>query len=91
MRRHRAPFRALDTFFAVRSWVDCTTNMSGFDLRQAQVKRTPMEVEMFGIEQSNGEHPERRVSVANDQLGHGEGLSRSMLAARDNEVAKQTL
>src|ERR1700730_8724570 len=34
MRRHRAPFRALDTFFAVRSWVVCTTSMSGFDLRQ---------------------------------------------------------
>ena len=33
---HRAPFSALDTFFAVRSWVDCTTSMSGFDLRQAQ-------------------------------------------------------
>src|SRR5712692_3413662 len=31
MRRHRAPFSALDTFFAVRSWVDCTTSMSGFD------------------------------------------------------------
>jgi hypothetical protein len=24
------------TFFAVRSWVDCTTSMSGFDLRQTQ-------------------------------------------------------
>jgi hypothetical protein len=35
MRRHRAPFRELDTFFAVRSWVDCITNISGFDLRQA--------------------------------------------------------
>src|SRR6195256_2936699 len=37
MRRHRAPFSALDTFFAVRSWVDCTTSTSGFDLRQAQL------------------------------------------------------
>src|SRR6202022_2954767 len=36
MRRHRAPFSALDTFFAVRSWVDCTTSTFGFDLRQAQ-------------------------------------------------------
>jgi hypothetical protein len=36
MRRHRAPFSVLDTFFAVRSWVDCTTSTSGFDLRQAQ-------------------------------------------------------
>ena len=27
----------LDAFSAVRSWVGCTTNMSGFDLRQAQV------------------------------------------------------
>jgi hypothetical protein len=33
----RAPFSALDTFFAVRSWVECITSMSGFDLRQAQV------------------------------------------------------
>src|SRR5713226_3135189 len=36
MHQYRAPFRELDTFFAVRSWVDCITNMSGFDLRQAQ-------------------------------------------------------
>ena len=27
----------LDAFSAVRSWVGCTNNMSGFDLRQAQV------------------------------------------------------
>jgi mercuric ion transport protein len=39
MRRHRAPFSVLDTFFAVRSWVDCTTSTSGFDLRQAQPNR----------------------------------------------------
>jgi hypothetical protein len=32
MHRHRAPFRALDTFFVVRSWVDCTTSMSGFEV-----------------------------------------------------------
>src|SRR5258705_13981657 len=36
MRQRRDPFRELDAFSAVRSWVDCTTNMSGFDLRQAQ-------------------------------------------------------
>src|SRR5882757_1887268 len=36
MHQYRAPFRELDTFFAVRSWVDCITNISGFDLRQAQ-------------------------------------------------------
>ena len=35
MHQYRAPFRELDTFFAVRSWVDCITNISGFDLRQA--------------------------------------------------------
>jgi hypothetical protein len=38
MRRHRAPFSVLDTFFAVRSWVDCTTSTSGFNLRQAHLK-----------------------------------------------------
>jgi len=38
MRRRRDPFRELDAFSAVRSWVDCTTNMSGFDLRQAQAE-----------------------------------------------------
>ena len=36
LRRYRAPFRALDTSFAVRFWVACTTSMFGFDLRQAQ-------------------------------------------------------
>jgi hypothetical protein len=38
MRRHRAPFSVLDTFFAVRSWVDCTTSTSGVNLRQAQAE-----------------------------------------------------
>src|ERR1019366_1518874 len=37
MHRHRALFRELGTFFAVRSWAGCITNMFGFDLRQAQV------------------------------------------------------
>jgi hypothetical protein len=32
------PNDTLDTFFAVRSWVDCTTGMSGFDLRLAHRK-----------------------------------------------------
>ena len=36
MHRHRALFRELGTFFAVRSWAGCITNMFGFDLRQAQ-------------------------------------------------------
>ena len=35
MRRYRAPSTALGTFFVVQSSADCTTNMSGFDLRQA--------------------------------------------------------
>ena len=29
-------FREFGTFFPVPSWVDCITNMFGFDLRQAQ-------------------------------------------------------
>jgi hypothetical protein len=36
MHRHRALFRELGIFFAVRSWAGCITNMFGFDLRQAQ-------------------------------------------------------
>ncbi len=36
MRQNRAAFRELDIYFAVRSWVDCIINMSGFDLRQTQ-------------------------------------------------------
>ena len=36
MHRHRALFRELGTFFAVRSWAGCITNMFGFDLRRAQ-------------------------------------------------------
>ena len=39
-RRYRAPSTVLGIFFVVQSSADCTTNMSGFDLRQAQlVKR----------------------------------------------------
>ena len=37
MRRYRVPLGPSVTFFAVRSWAGCITNMSGFDLRQAQV------------------------------------------------------
>ena len=36
MRRSRALSRSLVAYSAVRSWVDCITNMCGFDLRQAQ-------------------------------------------------------
>src|SRR5450631_4570412 len=36
MRRYRAPLGPSVTFFAVRSWAGCITNMSEFDLRQAQ-------------------------------------------------------
>jgi hypothetical protein len=35
MRRSRAPSNWPGPFFAARSWADCTTNMFGFDLRQA--------------------------------------------------------
>jgi hypothetical protein len=38
MRRSRAPSTAPGPFFAARSWAGCTTNMFGFDLRQAQVR-----------------------------------------------------
>ncbi len=37
----RAPSRPLVTFFAVRSWAGCITNISGFDLRQAQPDPSP--------------------------------------------------
>jgi hypothetical protein len=39
---YRAPLSMPDIFFAARSWAGCITNMSGFDLRQAQVDLTDM-------------------------------------------------
>src|SRR3979411_460918 len=36
MHRSRAPSNWPGPFFAARSWAGCTTNMFGFDLRQAQ-------------------------------------------------------
>src|SRR5712672_964834 len=36
MRRSRALSNWPGSFFAARSWAGCTTNMFGFDLRQAQ-------------------------------------------------------
>ena len=36
MRPYRVPLGPSVTFFAARSWAGCITNMSGFDLRQAQ-------------------------------------------------------
>jgi hypothetical protein len=41
MRRSRAPSNWPGPFFAARSWAGCTTNMFGFDLRQAQPKNGP--------------------------------------------------
>ncbi len=41
MRRSRALSRSLVAYSAVRSWVECITNMCGFDLRQAQRSETP--------------------------------------------------
>jgi hypothetical protein len=38
MHRSRAPSIAPDTFFVAQSWAGYTTNMSGFDLRQAQAQ-----------------------------------------------------
>src|SRR6266566_9444142 len=38
MRRSRAPSNWPGSFFAARSWAGCTTNMFGFDLRQAQAR-----------------------------------------------------
>src|ERR1700692_3119875 len=40
MRRSRAPLNQPGAFFAARSWAGCTTNMFGFDLRQAQVVKS---------------------------------------------------
>src|ERR1700694_317968 len=39
MRRSRAPSNWPGPFFAARSWAGCTTNMFGFDLRQAKALR----------------------------------------------------
>src|SRR6266436_3800547 len=36
MHRSRAPSIAPGTFFVAQSWAGCITNMSGFNLRQAQ-------------------------------------------------------
>src|SRR4051812_47986779 len=36
MRPYRARFRGQGVFFAFQSWAGCTTNIFGFDLRQAQ-------------------------------------------------------
>jgi hypothetical protein len=47
MRRYRAPLSGPDTFFAVRSWAGCITNMSGFDLRQAQGARIEFSVKLL--------------------------------------------
>jgi hypothetical protein len=37
--RSRAPSIAPGTFFVAQPWADCITNMPGFNLRQALVKR----------------------------------------------------
>ena len=42
MRRSRAPSNWPGSFFAARSWAGCTTNMFGFDLRQAQYLTAPI-------------------------------------------------
>src|SRR5450759_1725703 len=41
MRRSRAPSNWPGPFLAARSWAGCTTNMFGFDLRQAEEEEKP--------------------------------------------------
>src|SRR5712672_2897986 len=51
MRRSRAPSNWPGPFFAARSWAGCTTNMFGFDLRQAQeqLRLNAIELQMAPI------------------------------------------
>jgi hypothetical protein len=49
MRRSRAPSNWPGPFFAARSWAGCTTNMFGFDLRQAQPSAPPLKVRVTDI------------------------------------------
>src|ERR1700726_5094387 len=44
MRRSRALSIAPGTFFVAQSWVDCITNMPGFNLRQAQRAETTVDL-----------------------------------------------
>jgi hypothetical protein len=49
MHRSRAPSIAPGTFFVVQSWAGYTTNMPGFDLRQAQAFSDPARGWAIGI------------------------------------------
>src|SRR6266404_2223303 len=49
MRRSRAPSNWPGPFFAARSWAGCTTNMFGFDLRQAQLPTADWQCSSRGL------------------------------------------
>jgi hypothetical protein len=58
MRRFRAPSSGLDKFFAAQFSAGYITSMSGFDLRQAQVKRcdAPRRVAYRDVDKSYASH-----------------------------------
>jgi hypothetical protein len=59
MRRSRAPSNGLGRFFAAQFSAGCTTNMSGFDFRQAQGLRSE--------EDGSGCEPIRLIPISRRQ------------------------
>src|SRR6202022_2904803 len=62
IRPYRVLLRGQGVFFAVRSLADCITNMSGFDLRQAQVAwQLALELGKVTGDHSDVETPQDRL------------------------------
>src|ERR1700736_1507812 len=64
MRRSRAPSNWPGPFFAARSWAGCTTNMFGFDLRQAQ-PANPCRIDAFKAEIAQIQRLNEHIDRAN--------------------------
>ena len=91
MRRSRAPSNWPGPFFAARSWAGCTTNMFGFDLRQAQAI-LPSAVEWPGAALAPTPHVRARSATCylrfrSIMLGPGKPRDVSADILKRNEVA----
>jgi hypothetical protein len=68
MRRSRAPSIAPGTFFVAQSWADCSTNMDGFNLRQAQESYQPDPIRRVFIPKANGKLRPLGISTVRDRV-----------------------
>src|SRR5258706_5143718 len=96
MRRSRAPSNWPGSFFAARSWAGCTTNMFGFDLRQAHPRDSQAypgdehRQSVVGSATDPWRAPQARHRNRTDQRGQVHGQEKRPAISRLADVPSQS-